>query len=135
MSRTDLALFEAPARGRRTYHLVGENSVDSLFVQIGEPVESFELVLFKRTRENFGLFDEYVAVYRSRVLEVKSSETISSSQVFSILPDRVEGECDVQLRPSAPVLWETGATPTDPFAVAAAAPKAAAAFLAASTAA
>lgn len=50
-------------RKQATHHLICEDSIDTLFVQVGEPIESLELILFERTSENLGLFDEDVTVH------------------------------------------------------------------------
>lgn len=51
-------------------HLVSENTVDSLFVQVGEPIKTFELILFERSGEHFGLSDNDISASR-RVLEIE----------------------------------------------------------------
>ena len=51
-------------------YLVGENSVDTLFVKIRKPIETFELILLERSGKHLGLRHDDISASR-RVLEVE----------------------------------------------------------------
>lgn len=68
---TSVRYCNAWRTGKGTYHLIGEDSVDALLVEVREPVETLELVLLERARQELGLLDIDVAVHESGVLEVE----------------------------------------------------------------
>ena len=55
----------------RTYHLVGEDTVDTLLIQCSKPVQSLQLILFQRSHKHSRLADGELAIERCWVLEVQ----------------------------------------------------------------
>ena len=51
-------------------HLVGENAIDTLLVERGQPIETLELVFLEGSHEHLRLSDRQLARERCRVLEV-----------------------------------------------------------------
>lgn len=52
-------------------HLVREDTVDTLLVQVGEPGQTLELVLLQLGHEHLGLRDRDAVLAQRRVLEVE----------------------------------------------------------------
>ena len=52
-------------------HFVGQDTVDTLFIQITKPCKTFELVLFQLSHEHLWLSDRYRILTKRRILEIE----------------------------------------------------------------
>lgn len=52
-------------------HLIGENPIYTLFIQISEPCQAFELIFFQLSHEHLGLSDRDRISTERRVLEIQ----------------------------------------------------------------
>ena len=58
-------------KNEETDHFVCENTIDTLLVEIREPLQSLELIVLERTSQKLRLLDFDISVHQARILEVE----------------------------------------------------------------